>query len=103
MKRQQLRITVVLVLLIALISGCTTSSLDYYRGKIVTTDYEYTISKEMKIVDLKEQITPEGDTILVLIDEDGKETPFSNVESYDLETGRQRTNRIVAQQKATGK
>lgn len=57
----------------------------------------------MKIVDVKEQITPEGDTILVLIDEDGKETPYSNVESYDLETGRQRANRIVVQQKATGK
>ncbi len=103
MKRQELGLIVVLVVLIALISGCTTSSLDYYRGTVVTADNEYKITKETKIVDVKEEITPEGDTILILIDDGGEKTVFSNVEAYDLETGRQRVNRIVVQQKATGK
>lgn len=103
MKRQQLGIMIVLVALIALISGCTTSSLDYYRGTIVTADNEFKITKETRIVDVKEEITPEGDTILILIDDAGEKTVFSNVEAYDLETGRQRVNRIVVQQKATGK
>ncbi len=103
MKRQELGLIVVFVVLIALISGCTTSSLDYYRGKIITADYEYKITKEMKIVDVKEEITLEGDTILILIDDTGEKTAFSNIEEYDLETGQQRVNRIVVQQKAMGK
>lgn len=103
MKKQEVGLMVVLVVLIALISGCTTSSLDYYRGTVVTADNEYQITKETKIVDVKEEITPEGDTILILIDDGGEKTVFSNVEAYDLETGRQRVNRIVVQQKATGK